>query len=82
MKSIKITTFKDGEPDPEITITIPSNVFKIANQIIPKKVLLELERQEIDLKIISDLLESSDALGTIIEIEDHRQYEKTVISIE
>jgi len=82
MKSLIITTFKDDEPTPEVTISIPSNVFKIANQLIPKKAFDALSEHGIDLSSISGLLNEDEASGVIVEIEDHRKHEKTVFSIE
>ena len=82
MPSVKITTYKDGEIKPEVTISIPSNVFKIAKKLIPQKAYTALEEQGIDLKGIDELVSSGEASGVLLEIEDHKKNEKTVISIE
>ena len=41
-----------------------------------------LEKEGIDLSGIEELIGSGESLGVILEVEDHRKNEKTVISIE
>ncbi len=82
MPSIKINTYKDGDVEPEVTITIPSNVFKIAKRLIPKSAYASLEAQGIDLGAIDEIVDSEGPLGVLLEVEDHKKNEKTVISIE
>lgn len=82
MPSVKITTYKAGEIKPEVTISIPSNVFKIAKKLIPDSLYKDLEKEGIDLSGIDELIGSGEPLGVILEVEDHRKNEKTVISIE
>ena len=82
MPSVKITTYKVGEAKPEVTISIPSNVFKIAKKLIPKSAYESLEKEGIDLSSIDELIRSDESLGVILEVEDHKKNEKTVISIE
>lgn len=82
MPSIKIVTYQAGEPTPEVTVTVPSHVFKIAKKLIPQKAYTALEEQGIDLNGIDELVSSGEASGVLLEIEDHKKNEKTVISIE
>lgn len=82
MPSVKITTYKVGEINPEVTISIPSNVFKIAKKLIPDSLYKDLEKEGIDLSGIDELIGSGESLGVILEVEDHRKNQKTVISIE
>ena len=82
MPSVKITTYKAGEVKPEVTISIPSKVFKIAKKLLPDSLYRDLEKEGIDLSGIDELIGSGESLGVILEIEDHRKNEKTVISIE
>ncbi|MFC1831996.1 hypothetical protein ACFL0S_08245 [Thermodesulfobacteriota bacterium] len=82
MPSVKITTYKAGEVKPEVTISIPSKVFKIAKKLLPDSLYKDLEKEGIDLSGIDELIGSGESLGVILEIEDHRKNEKTVISIE
>ena len=82
MPSIKINTYKGGEVKPEVTITIPAQVFIIAKKLIPKKAYTALEEQGIDLSGIDDLISRGKASGVLLEVEDHRKNEKIVISIE
>ena len=82
MPSVKITTYKAGEIKPEVTISIPSKVFKIAKKLIPNSLYKDLEKEGVDLSGIDELIGSGESLGVILEVEDHRKNEKTVISIE
>ncbi len=82
MPSVKITTYKVGEINPEVTISIPSNVFKIAKKLIPDSLCKDLEKEGIDLSGIDELTGSGESLGVILEVEDHRKNQKVVISIE
>lgn len=82
MPSIKINTYKNGAEQPDVTITIPTHVFKIAKKLIPKKAYAALEEQGIDLNGIDELIRSEATTGIILEVEDHRKQEKTVISID
>ena len=82
MPSVKITTYKAGEVKPEVTISIPSKVFKIAKKLLPDSLYRDLEKEGIDLSGIDELIGSGESLGVILEIEDHRKNEKTVIAIE
>jgi hypothetical protein len=82
MPSVKITTYKAGEVTPQVTITIPSNVFKIAKKLIPQAAYESLEKEGIDLSGIDELIQSGESLGVILEVEDHNKNERTVISIE
>jgi|COG998Drversion2_1049125.scaffolds.fasta_scaffold1244118_1 hypothetical protein len=82
MPSVKITTYKVGEINPEVTISIPSKIFKIAKKLIPNSLYKDLEKEGVDLSGIDELIGSGESLGVILEVEDHRKNEKTVISIE
>ena len=82
MPSIKIVNYKSGKAHPEVTVTVPSNVFKIARKLIPKKAYDVLEEQGIDLDGIDELIATGDNTGVLLEVEDHKKNEKTVISIE
>ncbi len=82
MPSVKITTYKAGEIKPEITISIPSKVFKFAKKLIPKSAFESLEKEGVDLSGIDELIRSGESLGVILEVENHQKNEKTVISIE
>lgn len=82
MPSVKITTYKVGEVNPEVTISIPSKIFKIAKKLIPHSLYRDLEKEGVDLSGIDELIGSGESLGVILEVEDHRKNETTVISIE
>ena len=82
MPSVKITTYKAGEIKPEVTISIPSKVFKIAKKLIPNSLYKDLEKEGVDLSCIDELIGSGEPLGVVLEVVDHKKNQKTVISIE
>lgn len=82
MPSIKILTYNADETHPEVTVKVPKNVFKLAKTLIPNKAYSALEEQGIDLNSIDELISSGEASGILLEVEDHKKNEKTIISIE
>jgi hypothetical protein len=52
MKSVKISKYKIGEDAPESAVTIPLKIFKVAAKIIPKKVMVALQEDDIDIEQI------------------------------
>ena len=82
MVNLKIRVFKDGEAEPETTITIPNSVLKVASKLIPKKAALALQDKGIDLDEIIKLSANPEIHGTLVEVEEHRKNEKVVISLE
>ena len=52
MPSVKITTYKVGEINPEVTISIPSKIFKIAKKLIPNSLYKDLEKEGVDLSVL------------------------------
>ena len=82
MRSIKIREFKIGNDTPEETVTIPLSVVKIVAKILPKKALVALEQNDIDIQEIQKLAGNPDIQGTILEVEEHTKGVRTIISIE
>jgi len=82
MKSLKIAKYIIGEDDPESVVKIPLKIFKIAAKIIPKKVLVELQENDIDIEQMQKLAEDPDIQGTILEAENFKKGVRAVISIE
>jgi hypothetical protein len=82
MANVKIRVFKQGDADPETTVTIPGNVLNIASKLIPKKALASLHKEGIDVDELIKLSQNPDVRGTIMEVEDHKKNEKIVISLE
>ena len=80
MENLKIYMFEAGKTKPETVITIPLNVLHIAQDLIPNKTKISLEKEGIDIGKLSELTTKKSPKGTLIEIETAK--EKLVISIE
>jgi hypothetical protein len=75
---LRIEVFEGGAP--AATITIPSWLVTGASKLLPKVAGKEL-RQHIDMEEIVRMANDPQARGTIIEVEDHKDNERIVISI-
>ncbi len=82
MAHLKIRVFKNGEATPATTVTIPGGILKLASKFIPRKASQALQEQGMDLDELIRLSDDPEAIGTLVEIEDHRQNEKVVIGLE
>ena len=82
MTNLKIRVFKGGEAEPETTVTIPGDVLKVASKLIPKRAAAALQNKGIDLDEIIKLSTNPEVQGTLIEVEEHKENEKIVISLE
>jgi hypothetical protein len=82
MADLKIKVFKSGEAEPETTVTIPKGILKVAAKLIPKQTAAALQEKGIDLDELIKLSKDPEAHGTLVEIEEHKKNEKTVISLE
>jgi hypothetical protein len=82
MADFKIKVFKQGESEPETTVTIPGGILKIASNLIPKQATEALQEKGVDLEEILKLSENPDAHGTLVEVEDHKKNERVVIALE
>jgi len=82
MANLKIRVFKGGETEPETTITIPGDVIKVASKLIPKRAATALQNKGIDLDEIIKLSTEPEIKGTLIEVEEHKESERIVISLE
>ena len=82
MADVKIRVFKGDEAQPEATITIPGSILVVASKLIPEQAAAALQDKGIDLDELIKLSRNSEVQGTLVEIEDHKKNEKTVISLE
>jgi F0F1-type ATP synthase epsilon subunit len=82
MADLKIRIFKDGETEPETTVTIPGGVLKVASKLVPKIAAAALKEKGIDLDELIKLSANPDVHGTLVEIEEHKKNEKVVISLD
>ena len=82
MTDLKIRVFKSGKSEPDTTVTVPGNVLKIASKLIPKRLLEILHEKGIDIEELVKLADNPEARGTLIEIEEHKKNEKTVVALE
>ena len=82
MAKLKIRIFRGDDPAPDVTVTVPLGVLKVASRMIPRKVAAVLEEHGIDLDQIVDLSKFDEPLGTLVEIEEHKKNKKMVLAIE
>ena len=80
MENLKIYVYETGKTKPETVITIPLNALHIAQDLIPNKTKLSLEKEGIELSKLSELSTKKGPKGTLIEIETAR--EKLVLAID
>ncbi len=82
MTSLKIRLFEDGKTEPNTTITVPGTALRFASKLIPKKAITALQNEGIDLDEIVRLSTNPEISGTLVEIEEHKENTRVVISLE
>ncbi len=80
MENLKIHVYEAGKAKPETIITIPIQVLPLAQQLIPKKIRLSLDKEGIDINELNELATKNGPKGVLIEIETPK--EKLVIALE
>jgi len=82
MIKLKIRIYENDETDPKTTISVPLGMLRFVSRFVPANLKESLQKKGIDLEMIADLAKSEEIHGTLVEIEEHKKNEKTVISIE
>ncbi len=82
MAKLKIRIYNSHETEPKTTISVPLVMLRFVSRFIPQKLQDSLAKKGIDVELIADLAKSEEVRGTLVEIEEHKKGEKTVISIE
>ncbi len=82
MAKLKIRIYNNFETDPKTTISIPLEILRFASRFVPAKLRDSLAQKGIDVELLADLANSEEVQGTLVEIEEHKKNEKTVISVE
>jgi len=82
MADLKIRVFKVGAAQPETTVTIPGGILKVAANLIPKQAAAALHDKGIDLDELVRLSSTPGFNGTLAEVEDHKEKQRVVISVE
>ncbi len=82
MADLKIRVYKDGESDPDTTVTVTGGILRIASRLIPKRAAEALQEKGIELDEIVELAENPEARGTLVEVEEHKKNERIVIALE
>ena len=78
MPKLKIQVFEAGSPS--ATITIPSWLMVAASKMLPRMAGKSLQ-EHIDLEQLIALANDPIANGVVVDIEDHQDNERVVISI-
>ncbi len=82
MIKLKIRVYENDENDPKTTISVPLGMLRFVSRFVPATLKESLAKKGIDVELIADLAKSDEIRGTLVEIEEHKKREKTVISIE
>ena len=82
MIKLKIRIYENDETDPKTTISVPLGMLRFVSRFIPAGLKESLAKKGIDVALIGELAQSEEIRGTLVEIEEHKKREKTVISIE
>jgi hypothetical protein len=82
MIKLKIRIYENNESDPKTTISVPLGMLRFVSRFVPSTLKESLSRKGIDVELIADLAKSDEIRGTLVEIEEHKKNERTVISIE
>ncbi len=82
MIKLKIRMYENNEPDPKTTISIPLGMLRFVSRFVPSNLKESLLKKGVDVELIADLAKSEEIRGTLVEIEEHKKNEKTVISID
>lgn len=78
MGKIRIEVHEGGVP--AATITIPLWLAKWAPQFMPK-IAGQMSREQVDFDKIIELAKTNPAAGVILDIEDHEDKDRLIISI-
>ena len=82
MPTLKIRFYHEGRTEPGSTVTIPGGILRFASNMIPHRAKTALDEKGVDIDELVRLSENPEALGTVIEIEDHDKNERVVVSLE
>lgn len=82
MRDLKILIYHGNADTPETTVRVPGNVLKFAVRLLPKRAVARLHENGIDLDELVRLAAEEEAVGTLIEIEDHNDGERIVIRLD
>lgn len=78
MKNLKVRVYKDGDDQPETTVTIPGGVLRLTSKLLPKRAKQALLDEGVDVNELVQLAEQPDVQGTIVEVENHKKDELVV----
>lgn len=79
MKTLNIELFEGDKK--EATIRIPVAVLNLASKFFPQKYLSSLDKSDVSLPEIIEAASNPKVSGRLIEIEDHKDNERVVISV-
>ncbi|MDH5633514.1 MAG: hypothetical protein OEZ10_11035 [Gammaproteobacteria bacterium] len=82
MADLKIRVYKNGNAEPDSTVTIPGGIIKTAAKLMPRVATDAMAEKGIDMDEIAKLAANPDLHDTLVEVEDHKKGERVVISLE
>ncbi len=82
MIKLKIRMYENDETNPKTTISVPLGMLRFVSRFVPANLKESLSKKGIDVDLIADLVKSDEVRGTLVEIEEHKKNERTIISVE
>ncbi|MCP3954132.1 MAG: hypothetical protein GY697_18240 [Desulfobacterales bacterium] len=82
MIKLKIRMYENDETTPKTTISVPLGMLRFVSRFVPANLKESLSKKGIDVDLIADLVKSDEVRGTLVEIEEHKKNERTIISVE
>ena len=82
MLKLKIRIYENETTDPRTTISVPLGMLRFVSRLVPATLKESLAQKGVDVAAIGELAKNEEVRGTLVEIEEHKKGEKTVISIE
>jgi hypothetical protein len=80
--TLAIREFDRQASQPARTIRVPLKVFSIAASLVPRPVRAKLEAEGFDLDAIREAAAKVEGPATLVEVEDHEQQRRIVVSLE
>lgn len=82
MSDLKIRVYRDEDRHLATTVTIPGGILRIAANLVPRRAVVALRDEGIELEEIVKLSDNPEACGELVRVEDHDKNEQVVISLE
>lgn len=82
MSDLRIRIYRGADQHLASTVTIPGGVLRIAAGFVPRRAVEALRAEGIELDELVRMSENPEAVGTLVEVEDHDKGERVVVALE